>query len=91
MNCDDSTSSLGTGGAALSGDGLRKKVRKKLVEAIMLCNDKRRAEYMGESKMLLREVWHACHTHACLPIRACQSLTTHTPIPNPSPPPHTHR
>lgn len=39
----------------VSGE-VRKRLRKKLVEAVMCCNDKRRLEFMPESKILLREV-----------------------------------
>lgn len=60
------------------------------MEAILLCNDKRRAEYMGDSKMLLREVGHACRTHTCLPIRACQARDHTPPNTQPVPPTHTY-
>lgn len=54
----------------MSGE-MRKRLRKKMVEAVLSCNDKRRLRYMADRKLLLREVW--C---LCMCISVCGGYTT---------------
>lgn len=66
----------------LTGE-VRKRMRKKLVEAILCCNDKRRLQHMADSKLLLREVG------AREPFAIGKKRTSRHPPFHPLSPPHT--